>query len=130
MSDDTRYVVLIERHRVPAFEEPFGPGYQVVFDEEIETAGFAEIRVWVHVSVENYEADPVTRDSLLTVRFLHRFPGGSFDYEEGTIPWNRATSFINGYVSKPIIGDTLRLLCRATDMPPGPYRIHVTYYLV
>lgn len=129
MSDDTRYVVLIQRQHVPAFEEPFGPGYQVVFDEKIETAGFAEIRVWVHVFVENYEANPVTQNSLLTVRFMHQFPGGSFGYEEGTITSN-VTSYIDGYLAKPIIGDKLRLVCSASNMPPGPYNIHVTYYLV
>lgn len=129
MSDHSRYVVLVEQQHVPAFEEPFGPGYQVVFDEKIETKGFAEIRVWVHVFVEDYETNPVTPSSRLTVRFMHQFPGGSFDYEQGTITSN-VTSYINGYVAKPIIGDMLRLLCRASNMPPGPYTIDVTYYLV
>ena len=126
MSNETRYVELIARHYV---DEPFGPAHPVVFDEEFETAGFSEIRVWVHISVENYDTDPVTPDSRLTVRFYHRFPGGSFGYEEGAIS-SSVTSYIDGYLVKPIIGDRLRLACRATDMPPGPYRIDVTYYLV
>jgi hypothetical protein len=33
-------------------------------------------------------------------------------------------------VAKPVIGDTVRILCGAKNMPPGPYKIHATYYLV
>ncbi len=126
----TKYGVLVARQDVPEFEEPFGPGYQVAFDEVIDTKGYSEIRLWVHVFVDNYATGPVTSQAQLNVRFLHQFPGGSFDYERQTLGWNNVTSYINGYVARPILGDSLRVLCSPRNMPPGPYDIFVTYLLV
>jgi hypothetical protein len=126
----TKYVELIALDNVPAFAEPIGPGYQVAFDETIATAGFSEIRLWVHIFATNYETTPVTSAARLTVRFMHQFGGGSFHYEEGTIPYNGVTSYINGYCAQPIIGDRLRLWCHPENLPPGPYQLYVTYYLV
>ncbi len=128
--EQTKYGVLVARHDVPAFDEPFGPGYLVAFDEVIDTRGFSEIRLWVHVFVDNYSTGPVTSQAELNVRFLHQFPGGSFDYERETLGWNHVTSYINGYAARPILGDSLRVLCNPRNMPPGPYDIFVTYLLV
>jgi hypothetical protein len=125
----SEYVVLLEENDVAALDEPFGPGYPVVFDQAVNTEGYAEIRIWVHVFAKNYEMTPITTDTRLIVRLMHQFPGGSFDYERQVIK-SKVTSYINGYVAKPVIGDTVRILCAAKNMPAGPYKIHVTYYLV
>ena len=125
----SEYVVLLEENDVAALDEPFGPGYPVVFDQAVNTEGHSEIRIWVHVFAKNYEVTPITTDTRLIVRLMHQFPGGSFDYERQAIK-SKVTSYINGYVAKPIIGDTVRILCGARNMPTGPYKIHVTYYLV
>ena len=124
-----KYVEMLSLDNVVSLETPFGPGYPIVFDEKIDTEGFSEIRVWVHVSVKNYAATPVTNTTKLIVRFMHQFPGGSFDYTEGTIT-SDVTSYINGYLARPIIGERLRILCHPENLPPGPYRIFVTYYMV
>ncbi len=128
--DRTKYGVLVARQDVPAFDEPFGPGYLVAFDEVIDTRGYSEIRLWVHVFVDNYAMGPVTSQSKLDVRFLHQFPGGSFDYERQTLGWNNVTSYINGYAARPILGDSVRVLCNPKNLPPGPYDIYATYLLV
>lgn len=124
----TRYVELVDESP-SAFGTPFGPGYQVAFDETIDTAGYNEIRLWVHVFVDNYAATPITSGAKLAVRFMHVFSGGSFDYEERTID-DSTPSYLNGYCAVPIIGDRLRLLGHPTGMPPGPFRLQVTYYLI
>lgn len=125
----TKYVQLLNVE-LAEFATPFGPGYEVAFDETITTAGYNEIRLWVHVFEDNYETTPITSTAQLEVRFMHQFEGGSFDYEKRIIGYNGVTSYINGYCAVPIIGNGLRLLCHPTGMPPGPYTLQVTYYLV
>ena len=127
----SKYVELYRNDNVPSFPAPL----RAVFDKTIETLGYSEIRVWVHVFVENYAKTPVTSAAKLNVRFMHLFggqlgSGGQFDYKQSVIPWNSVTSFINGDVVAPIIGDKLRILCTAGDLPAGPYSVFVTYYLV
>nr|WP_300147012.1 hypothetical protein [Propionicimonas sp.] len=124
----TRYVELINE-TLTAFPTPFGPTYDVAFDETFPTAGFKEIRLWVHIFADNYETTPITAGAQLEVRFMHVFTGGSFSYEELNID-EFAGSYINGYCVIPIIGDELRVVCHPTGMPPGPYHVNVTYYLV
>jgi hypothetical protein len=115
--------------------EPFGPGYSVAFDKTIDTGNWKEIRLWVHVFINNYAQTPLTAGASLIVRFLHVFGGqlgggGQFDYTQATISWKGFTSFIDGYVTAPIIGDKLRILCHPGNLPPGPYGLFVSYYLV
>lgn len=126
MVDETRYVELISQEKLPSF----GTGYQIAFDKNIDTTGFSEIRLWVHIFVDNYKTQPIdTTKAKLTVRFLHQFKGGSFDYTEGVIT-TKVTSYIGGYIARPIIGNMVRVLCHPENMPPGPYTLNVTYYLV
>ncbi len=126
----TKFVEPIKNEAIAAPATPFGPGYEVLFDSTIAVDGWKEIRVWAHVFVDNYAATPVTSSAQLELRFMHAFTGGSLDYEKATIPWNHATSYINGYVIKPIIGNQLRLLCHPVSLPPPPYRLTMTYLLV
>lgn len=130
MSATPRYVELVRQDNCPGFPDPL----HAVVDKIIDTAGFNEIRVWVHVFVERYAHTPVTAAAKLNVRFMHVFGGqlgggGQFDYAQASIPWNHVTSYINGYVTSPIIGDKLRILCSAESLPPGPYSVFVTYHL-
>ena len=127
----TKYVELIKDKVLAGPEAPFGPGYDVLFDEKIPVAGWKKIRVWVHVFVDNYETTPVTASTKLDVRFMHDFCGSnSFDYAVTTLSYNHATSYINGVASQDIIGKELRLLCHPRHLPAGPYRLSVTYLLV
>jgi hypothetical protein len=125
----TEYHELIMLNNVPAFDQPFGPGYSVVFDKIIATAGFSEVRVWVHVFAKDYKNHPITPNAKLNVRFLHQFKMGSFDYAKSTIV-HGMPSYINGFCAQPILGDSLRLVCEPENLPPGPYQVAVTYYLV
>lgn len=126
----TEYHELIMLDNLPAFEEPFGAGYPVVFDKIIDTTGFSEVRVWVHVFANDYKDHPITPDAKLHVRFMHQFKIGSFDYAKETIGYNGVTSYIDGFCAQPVIGNSLRLLCHPENLPPGPYKVGVTYYLV
>jgi hypothetical protein len=126
----TKYVESIKNDAIAVLATPFGPGYGVLFDSTIPVDGWKEIRVWVHVFVDNFAATPVTAAAQLELRFMHMFPGGAFDYEKSTIPWNHVTSYINGYVIKPIIGKQLRLLCHPVSLPAAPYHLSMTYLLV
>ncbi len=126
----THYVELYRDNPLPNPSEPFGPGYDVLFDDRIQVDGWKEIRVWVHVFIDNYAATPVTNAAHLQVRFMHDFAGDSFDYETANIQFNGVTSYIDGYAAKPLIGKELRLLCHPVDLPPGPYQLSVTYLLV
>jgi hypothetical protein len=126
-----KYVELISEQNVPKFDEPFGPGGPVVFDKKLLVKGYSEIRVWVHVFIRNYQAQPIAADSRLKVRFMHDFANGnSFDYDSGTVQSWAGASYIDGYVVKPIIGNELRVICEPVNLPPGPYDVHMTYYLV
>jgi hypothetical protein len=126
----THYVELYKNEALASPLEPFGPGYDVLFDDRIQVDGWKEIRVWVHVFIDNYAATPITNAARLQVRFMHDFTAGSFDYEAAEILFNGVTSYIDGYTVKPLIGKELRLLCHPVDLPPGPYRLSVTYLLV
>ena len=64
----SEYVVWLEENDVPALEEPFGPGFPVVFDQTINTEGYSEIRIWVHVFAKNYAVTPITTDTRLIRR--------------------------------------------------------------
>jgi hypothetical protein len=124
----TKYVELVRQDNVAAFPDPF------VFDQTVDTAGWKEISVWVHVFVNNFNLAPITSAAKLRVRFMHVFghqlgAGGSFDYAAATIPWNSVTSYINGDVHQRLIGDKLRIVCTAENLPPGPYQLFVTCYL-
>ena len=88
-----------------------------------------------HVFITNYATTPLTAAAKLRVEFLHVFGitlggGGQYQYSQPIIPWNGVTSYINGYVSAPIIGEKLRILRLAENLPAGPYQLFVTYYLV
>ena len=124
----TKFVEPIKDQTIAALTEPFGPGYQVLFDLLVNVDGWKEIRVWVHVIFDG--GGPVTSSTQLELRFMHGFTHGSFDYELTTMPWNGFTSYINGYAIKPIIGKQLRLLCRPVNLPPLPCRLSVSYLLV
>jgi hypothetical protein len=127
---ETKYVELISNRFVSQFSTPTGPGYPVVFDEVVDVAGWKEVRVWVHVFVEDYKATPIDISTArLQLRFMHNFSGNSFGYEEATFH-TTVTSYINGFASKPIIGNTLRLFCHPENLPAGPYTISVTYLLI
>lgn len=125
-----KYVELVKNQTIATPNYPVGPGYEVLLDSNIKVDGWKEIRVWVHVFVENYAATPITSAAKLELRFMHNFSGGSFDYDKVILPWNSVTSYVDGYAAKPIIGKELRLHLHPISLPPHPYRLSVTYLLV
>jgi len=131
MAANTKYVELIREDNLMSFSPPLS----AVCDKIIDTTDYREIRLWVHVFVQNFAQAPVTAATKLHVRFLHVFGhqlggGGQFDYMQRTIPWSQVTSYINGSVTAALIGDKLRILCTPESLPPGPYDVFVSYYLV
>jgi hypothetical protein len=127
----TRYVELFKDKPLAGPTDPFGPGYDVLFDATLKVEGWKEIRVWTHVFIDNYASTPLTNAAHLELRFMHDFSiGDSFDYERADIPFTGLTSYIDGYAVKPLIGNKLRLLCHPNGLPAGPYRLSVTYLLV
>jgi hypothetical protein len=126
-----KYVELLRNDNASTFSPPL----HEVFDETIDVGDWNEIRLWVHVFISNYATTPLTAAAKLNVQFLHIFGiqlggGGQFIYSNAAISWDHVTSYINGYVSAPIIGEKLRILCYAESLPPGPYELFATYYLV
>ena len=125
----TKYVELIVNQHLPSSTEPYGPGYPVLLDQTFPVKGWKKIRVWVHVFVDNYETTPITSFTRLELRFMHKFTGGSFNYEKAVFS-SDVTSYINGYADMPLIGEELRLVCHPENLPAGPYKLTVTYLLV
>jgi hypothetical protein len=119
--EKTRYVELISQDPNPAF------------DEIINTAGYSEIRLWVHIHVDN-PAAPILGNAVINVCFMHKFTGGLFVYASGVIT-NKSTTIngdsdIYGCLMMPIIGDNLQIQGEPENLPNGPYKLDVTYYLV
>ncbi len=104
-------------------------GRPIVFEETIETAGYSEIRLFVHVFAENHRGDPMTAQSKLELRFLHPVANGTWNYATHTLS-TTVTSYINGYIANDIIGNRVRILCFADNLPTGSLQIGVTAYLV
>jgi hypothetical protein len=126
----TRYVEQLALTNLLTVPEPIGPGYGILFDETLDSGGYDELRVWVHLFVRNYASSPVTPNTRLILRFLHGFDQAeSFDYEQRTLT-SSGTSYINGYGVVPVIGDRTRVLCHPENLPAGPYDLFMNYYLV
>jgi hypothetical protein len=119
--EKTRYHELISQSPIPAF------------DEHIDTAGYSEIRLWVHINIDN-AAEPIKGNAVINVRFMHKFTGGLFVYANGVITnistTNKGDSDIYGCLMMPIIGDSLQIQGELENVPHGPYKLDVTYYLV
>jgi hypothetical protein len=107
---------------------PTAYGMPIVGEYTIQTLGYSEIRFFVHVFVDNYQTTPI-QNAKLYITMFHTIKGGSWSYSYNTIN-STVTSYINGYVNEKIIGKTLRILVKPENMPAGPYRVEVSYYLI
>ncbi|MEJ2011187.1 MAG: hypothetical protein P8X64_03060 [Anaerolineales bacterium] len=126
----SRYMELLALRNVPAVPEPVGAGYGILFDETIHSAGYKELRLWVHLFACEYASDPITPNTRLILRFMHCFDQAeSFDYQQVTFS-SSVTSYINGFACVPVIGDRTRVLCHPENMPHSPYDLFVTCYLL
>jgi hypothetical protein len=103
-------------------------GLPTVGEYAIETLGYSEIRVFVNVFVENYKTTPI-HNAKLKMRFFHNVAGGSWNYADFSAN-SVVTSYIQGFTSQKIFGKSLRLWIWSENMPPGPYTVEVTYYLI
>jgi hypothetical protein len=123
----TKFVELISNQTLTTL--PVIAGVPSLFEQNINVDGWKEIRLWVNVMVDNYQRTPITPAAKLHITFFHTTATASADYEEADIP-KKVTSYIGGYVIKPIIGKDLRIFCYPVSMPPPPYRLTATYLLV
>ncbi len=121
-----KYVELIHK-QVQAFESPYG--IPQIFETTIDVEGYSEIRIFIHVFAENYTYTPITSKTSIKATLYHCVSSGSWAYSEEVIT-SDVTSYINGWFSEKLIGDTLRIVAFAHDFPAGPYTVTVTYYLV
>lgn len=124
----TKYVEPIKDQ--PLAEPESIGDYKIFFDLPIAVEGWKEIRVYVYVNVVNGVTTPVTKSAKLELRFMHVSSKTSIDYDAATLPWNEQGGHIYGYAMKPVIGKNMRIICHPVGLPPGPYRITVTYLLV
>ena len=122
----TKYVELINK-KVNALDAT--SGVPRVFEETIDATGYSEIRMFIHIFVDNYKTDPVTANSTIEANLFHSISGGSWPYSKREMKSN-VTSYINGWFSEKIIGNKVRVIATAKNLPRGPYTISVTYLLV
>jgi hypothetical protein len=107
---------------------PVQNGMQVVGEYIIETLGYSEIRFFAHVFVDNYSTTPI-HNAKLRMRFFSTINGGSWNFADHVVN-STVTSYIEGYTIQKIYGKTTRILVWPENMPPGPYRAEITYYLI
>jgi hypothetical protein len=126
----TRYVELITKKNIAKFAEPV-PKFYVAFDEMVDTAGFSEIRLWACIRVINSVATPILGNAKVNVQFIHQRTSDNIPlaYSQDVIT-SKMTSDIYGFLAIPIIGNSVEILGNPVNMPPGPYDLYVTYYLV
>ncbi len=103
-------------------------GLPQVGEYTIETLGYSEIRFFVNVFVEKYKSNPI-KNAKINMRFFNNVQGGSWDYADYSTK-SVVTSYIQGWTTQKIYGKSTRVWVWAENMPPGPYTITVTYYLI
>lgn len=121
-----KYVELIANKKVAAFQSPYGTPQ--IFEETIDTAGYSEIRMFIHVFAEEFKKSPITNKTKIEATLFHEVRGGSWDYSKKEIR-SEVTSYIHGWFTEKVIGDKTRIVAFARNLPEGPYSVTVTYYL-
>ena len=125
--------------RLPSFAEysardvayfPSPSGRLLVLERSFETLGYREIRVFVQVSVDHYEVHPLALGSAsLTLGFYHTTELFSALY--GVTRASAAvTRSVDLVATQKVFGATTRILLTAEHLPPGPYSVDVTCYLL
>ena len=121
-----KYVELINK-KVNTLDAPYG--IPLIFEETIDTANYSEIRMFIHVFIENYNQTPLTINSVIAATLCHNVSSGSWPYSNKEIKFS-VTSYIDGWFSEKIIGNKVRVVASAKNFPKGPYTLSASYYLV
>lgn len=113
---------------VASFPSP--NGRLQVLERSFETLGYREIRVFAQVSVDHYEAQPLALGSAsLTLGFYHTTEMFSALY--GVTRASAAvTRCVDLVATQKVFGATTRILLTTEHLPPGPYSVDVTCYLL
>jgi hypothetical protein len=112
--------------KIQSFEVKYG--IPSVGEYTIETLGYSEIRFFVSIFVDNYKITPM-KNAKMNMRFFNNTQRGSWDYAEYSTN-SIVTSYIQGWTIQKVYGKSTRIWVWTENMPPGPYTIDVTYYLI
>lgn len=96
---------------------------------KIDALGYREIRVFAHLSANDYKTQPLPKEALLKVGFSHELTGMGTGYGS-TVFKQDVTSYIEGFVIEKVYGKKLKLTVDADNLPKGKYTLHLSYYLL
>lgn len=122
----TRYAALAET--LPANGDPAG-GVKLFEASGVDTACFDELRLFVHVMNDHYEASPFTANARLAIYAYHGIGRGSWAYFSEEFPM-RVTSELHGFSRIPVVGETTRLTVFGYNLPAVEVEVDVAAYLV
>ena len=115
-------------HDVHDFPSPFG--VPLVGEYTFDTMGYSEIRVFARVFVKNYQTTPIPPGkATLSLMVCHGAGLSSIQVATKKVV-STVTGEISGSLTDKLLGPHTRLLITAEHMPPGPYTVEVTYYLL
>lgn len=95
----------------------------------IDALGYREIRVFAHLSANDYKTKPLPKEALLKIGFGHELVGMGTGYSRTTFK-REVTAYIEGFVTEKIYGKKLKLVVDADNLPRGKYTLHLSYYLL
>jgi hypothetical protein len=96
---------------------------------EIDAMGYREIRVFAHLSVDEYRTNPLPKEALLKVGFGYELKGMGTSYARTTFK-QEVTAYIEGFVIEKVYGKKLKLSVDADNLPKGKYTLRLSYYLL
>ena len=123
---DTSYSALAET--LPATGDPAG-GVKLFQEKALDTACFDELRLFVHVMNDDYEASPFTSGARLVIYAYHGIGQGSWSYFSEEFPM-RFTSELHGFSRIPVVGEKTRLVVFGYNLPAVELEVDVAAYLV
>jgi len=121
----TKYMALAETEKV--IGDPSGG--VILFETYIETKGYKELRVFVHVMNRSYKTNPFCSDDYMTIRAYHGIGRGSWGYYSREFPMKYLSEF-HGFIQIPVIGDKTRMVVFGYNMPGVELEVDVAAYLV
>jgi len=120
-----KYMALAETEKV--IGNPSGG--VILFETYIDTKGYKELRVFVHVMNMSYKTNPFSSNDYMTIRVYHGIGRGSWGYYSGEFAM-KYTSEFNGFIQILVIGDKTRMVVFGYNMPGVELEVDVAGYLV
>lgn len=113
---------------VASFPSPHGRPQ--VLEQVFDTLGYREIRVFAQVTIERHEVTPLAIGSAsLTWSFYHSTGLSSSLYGQ-TKASAAVTRCVDLVATQKVFGASTRVVLSADHLPPGPYTVDVTCYLL